>query len=1181
MIKSNVWEGIGLRLKKLYLKGFKSFGRPSLIGFSDRVTAIVGPNGSGKSNIIDAIKWVFGEQSKKELRASEKFDMIFAGSENLPPAGSAYVELVFEENGEEITVARELKRTGENTYYLNGSPVRLKDIRDRFAGTGLGVDFYSIVGQGQIDRIVNASPEELRLLLEEAAGVSIYREKKKETELNLERTKANLDRVKDVLFERERQMKSLYLKAKRAERFKEYTAQLEELQKIYYGNVLKRERKKLEFYQEEEKKTNEKIKNIQKELVELETKWSTLRSEFGEMDQEIERYTKLLEDYKKRQNDLVEMKGFYSSKLADSENKYVELSTRLDELEKRREEYKKRLEEMEYIFKGVMGDYERKAKELEKFEKEKENLLSRFNDKEKEFLRVRDEISKLEKQILKLENELLRIGETLEDLEKRRKITENQILTRRRELEDKKNEFKEISRRVEELDEEEKKLTEELNAVRERLEEIEGEIRRVNLEIDAKEKRLREIQFEKEMIERDMREYRGFSRAVRAVFEEKERFPGLVDVVSNLIEVDEKYSLAVSVLLGGTAQNIVVRNVDTAKAIVEFLKQNEAGRVTILPLDLIDGSFNRISGLENERGFVGYAVDLVKFPSDLEVLGGFLFGNSVVVETLDDAIRMKKKYRLNTRIATLDGELISGRGAITGGREERSSNVFERRIKLKHLEQEMEETERQIAEKRDELASLKTEQENLKNQEALVQRELFELSRKSSSTKTVLSEILRSINQLQEEVENLEKLLVEYRAKEEGLNARREKIFEEIDELKQNRENLQRSLTEYSEELEKEKKILDELNEKIFTLRAEVGNLLETKDRYEKEMRDTGKMIERIARETEDIKLQMTSLEEEMENYRKFIREHEREIEHLKKEMDSVFEAMKLHRSGKEEKMRELQEVENRMDELKEEKERLRNHLHQIDLALQETRLKIANLLEEFSGNEEDVEELDEEKLEEIYRQIKDLENKIKYLGPVDLTAIDEYEKLREEYEEILKQKEDLEEAKRKLEEIIEKTDREAESLLFDVYQRVNESFNRFISLLFFGGEGRLNIVSEAKSILDAGFEISIRKPGRRDQKLSLLSGGEKALVGLALLFALMEIKPSPFYVLDEVDSPLDDYNAERFKRLLKENSKHTQFIVITHNKIVMEAADLLHGVTMVNGVSAIVPVEVEKILEV
>jgi chromosome segregation protein len=1170
-----------LRLKKLFLKGFKSFGRPSLITFSDRVTAIVGPNGSGKSNIIDAIKWVFGEQSKKELRASEKFDMIFSGSESLPPAGSAYVELVFEENGEEITVARELKRTGENTYYLNGSPVRLKDIKDRFAGTGLGVDFYSIVGQGQIDRVVNASPEELRLLLEEAAGISIYREKKKETEANLERTKANLDRVKDVLYERERQMKSLYLKAKRAERYREYSSQLKEFRKLYYGNVLKRERKKLEFYQEEEERTNRKIRDIQKELVELETKWSTLRSEFGEMDQEIERYTRLLEDYKKRQSDLQEMKNLYSSRLSSSENRYVEISTRLDELEKRKKEYAKRLEEMEYIFKGIAGEYEQKSNELASLEKEKEAILSRFGEKEKEFMRLREEVSNIEKQILKMENELLRIGENLEDLEKRRKITENQISARRRELEEKKEEFREISKRVEEFDEEERRLTEELKAVRESIEETERNIRALSREIEDLERRVRELRFEKEMLEREMREYRGFSRAVKAVFDEKERFAGLVDVVANLLEVEEEYSLAISVLLGGMSQNIVVRDVDTAKAIVEFVKQNTLGRVTILPLDLIDGSFNKIPGLEKEKGFIGYAVDLVRLPSDLEVLSGFLFGNSFVVETLDDAIRIKKKYRLNTRIATLDGELISGRGAITGGREERSSNVFERRIRLKHVEQEMEETEKSILEKKEILASLKTEQEDLKKQETIVQRELFDLSKKSSSTKTILSEILRSINQLQEEVQNLENLLAEYSAKEEGLRARREKIFEEMDGLKERRKSLQEVLSEYSEELEKERKIIDEINEKLFGLKAEVGNLLETKERYEREMQDTRRTIERFDEEMEDLKSQMSVLEEEMEKYRQTIREHDREIEHLKKEMDSIFETMKLHRTGKEEKMKELQETEKRMNDLKEEKEKLRNHLHQVELALQESRMKIANILGEFSGSEEEVEELSDEKLEEIYKSMRDLENKIKYLGPVDLTAIDEYEKLREEYEEILKQKEDLEEAKRKLEEIIEKTDREAESLLFDVYQKVNESFNRLISLLFFGGEGRINVVSETKSILDAGFEISIRKPGRRDQKLNLLSGGEKALVGIALLFALMEIKPSPFYVLDEVDAPLDDYNAERFKMLLRENTRQTQFIVITHNKIVMEAADLLHGVTMVNGVSAIVPVEVEKILEV
>ncbi|PLV59901.1 chromosome segregation protein SMC [Thermotoga sp. KOL6] len=1170
-----------MRLRKLFLKGFKSFGRPSSLTFSDRITAIVGPNGSGKSNIIDAIKWVFGEQSKKELRASEKFDMIFSGSENLPPSGSAYVELVFEDGDEGITVARELKRTGENTYYLNGVPVRLKDIRDRFAGTGLGVDFYSIVGQGQIDKIVNASPEELRLLLEEAAGISIYREKKKETEVNLERTKLNLDRVKDVLFERERQMKSLYLKAKRAERYKEYSSQLERLRRIYYGNVLKREKRKLEFYQEEERKTNEKIRGIQKELIELETRWSSLKNEFGEMDQEIDRYTKLLEDYKKRQNDLMEMKNLYSSKLANGENKYVEVSTRFEELERRREEYGKRLEEMEYIFKGVMGEYEQKASELSKLEKEKEILLSRFSEKEKEFLKIREEISSIEKQILKLENELLRIGEALEDLKKRKRMAENQISARTRELEEKKGEFKEISKRIEEFDEEERKLTEELNVTRERIEEIGRKIETLSHEIESLEKRSRELQFEKEMIERDIREYRGFSRAVRTVFEQRENFPGLIDVVTNLLEVEEKYSMAISVLLGGMSQNIVVKDVETAKSIVEFLKQNEAGRVTILPLDLIDGSFRKVPGLEKERGFVGYAVDLVKLPPNLEVVAGFLFGNSIVVETLDDAIRVKRKYNLSSRIATLDGELVSGRGAITGGREERTNNVFERRIRLKHIEGEIENIERTVLEKREELASLKTEQEDLKKQETIVQRELFELSKRSSSTKTILSEILRSINQIQEEIQNLEKLLAEYRAKENGFNARRERIFEDIDRLKEQKGILQKSLSEYSEELEKERKALDELNEKIFTLRVEVGSLLETKERYEKEMQDVRKAIERFGEEMDLLRNQLVDLEEEIEKYRRFIREHEREIEHLKKEMDDIFETMKLHRVGKEEKMRELQDVENRMNELKDEKEKLRNHLHQIELAMQESRLKISNVLGEFNGSEKEVEDLPDDKLEEIYKSMGDLENKIKYLGPVDLTAIDEYEKLRGEYEEILKQKEDLEEAKRKLEDIIEKTDREAESLLFDVYQRVNESFNRLISLLFFGGEGRISIISESKSILEAGFEISIRKPGRRDQKLSLLSGGEKALVGIALLFALMEIKPSPFYVLDEVDAPLDDYNAERFKRLLKENSKQTQFVVITHNKIVMEAADLLHGVTMVNGVSAIVPVEIEKILEV
>ena len=1170
-----------LKLKSIYLKGFKSFGRPSILNFSDRITAIVGPNGSGKSNLIDAIRWVFGEQSKKELRASEKFDVLFSGSENLPPAGSAYVELVFEDDAGEVRVARELKRTGENYYYLNGVPTRLKDIRDKFAGTGLGVDFYSIVSQGQIDRIVNASPEELRLLLEEAAEISIYREKKRETVLRLEHTTVNLERLKDILFEKEQTLKSLYLKAKRAERYREYSSRLEVLKKVYYGNILKREKRKLKLLQEEEEATNTKIRQIQKELVTLETHWQALRQEFSKVDREIENFTRLLEDYKKRQNDLLEMKNLYLSRLNESENKYVELSTKLVNLERKKEELSKRLEEMDYIFKGIVGELSQKEKELEILEQRKREILSKFNEKERKYLELQETISTLEKNQLKLENELFRIDENLEDLAKRKKMTENQISLKRKELEGKKLEFQEISKRMETLDGKERLLAEELRAIRARLEEEETKLREYVLELEENKKRLKELFFEREILEKNLREYRDFSRAVREIFKEKESFPGLVDVVANLLEVDEDYSLAISVLLGGSAQNVVVENVETAKRIVEFLKQNALGRVTLLPLDLIDGSFKKVEGMEKERGFVGYAVDLVKVEDRYASIPGFLFGNAVVVETLDDAIELKKKYKMNIRIATLDGQLVSGRGAITGGSLETEENVFEKKIKLKHLEEELNALEGRLEDLEKIIGDKNSEVEELRNHERLVEKELFETTAKSSSLRTIVADILKDMERIQNEIESLEQLFSEYQAKEEGYRARREKIFEELEEIKTQREKILKEFSEQTEELRKEKENIEKLNEEYFNLKAEVGSLLETKQRYEKEMKDLVRSLENIAKEIEHLRAEISKLEEELEKQRQVIRKHESELEALRKEMDEVFEAMKLHHSGKEDKMRQLQELERQINELKEERERLRDYLHQLDLSLQETQLKISNVISSFSHDEEEVQELSESELETIYSEIQDLENKIKYLGPVDLSAIEEYNKLREEYDTLMKQKEDLEEAKRKLEEIIERTDREAENALLDVYQKVNESFNRMIALLFFGGEGRLRMLSEGKSILDAGFEISVRKPGRKDQKLSLLSGGEKALVGIALVFALMEIKPSPFYVLDEVDAPLDDYNAERFKKLLREYSKKTQFIVITHNKIVMEVADVLHGITMVNGVSAVVPVEVEKVLEV
>jgi len=1152
------------------------------LNLSEGITAIVGPNGSGKSNIIDAIRWVFGEHSMKQLRAGEKFDVLFAGSEKFPPASSAYVELTFENEGEVLKIARELSRDGKNNYYINGTPVRLKDIKERFKGTGMGMDFYSIVPQGQVERIVNASPEELRLLLEEAAGTSFYREKKRTTLIKLEHTENNLRRVEDILFERERLKKSLYLKAKRAERYIEYSERLKKLKKVFFGNLLIREKRRLKHLQEGKERATRRYREIQKELVSLESRWSTLRMEFSKIDEELEDFTKLLEDHKKRQNTLLELKEVYDRRLNERESKYVEVTTKIDSLKREREELEKRKGEIDYIFRGLISELEEKKSLLEEYEKQREEIVSKYSEKEKEFLKMKDEYDSFEKRYIKLEIEVSKIDEMMEDMEKRRKMVESQLDLKRNDLEGKKKEFEELVKRMEEMGSEEKSLVEELKEVRKQLEELEGKRKELMGRRETILKSIKELEMEREIIEKNLREYRDFSRAVKEIFRVKDMFPGLEDVVTNILEVNPENALAIGVLLGGNAQNVVVKDVKTAKEIIDYLKKNEIGRVTILPLDLIESREPSIDGVEKHPGFVGYASDMVKVPPGFEKLPGYLFGNDIVVKTLDDAIDIKKKYNVRSRIVSLDGQMVHGKGAISGGsaKSEEIRTPFRRKIRLEEIKEELLKLQGELKEVEKELESLNEEIEALSKQEKLVERELSELSLKFANVKRTREDLAKSIERMEGEVKELEGLKREYHMKLEGMRARREKALEEMENIHKMRKDLEDKMREFSEVLNKEKRVLDELSEKVLDLKLEIGSLSEKSKSYEEELENIRKRREKIEEEIENLSRESENLEKEIDRLKKMIRENQKELETLKKETDELFENLKHRKTGKEEKLKEIEELEGKMGKLKEEAESLREYLHHLDLSLQETEMKLSNILKELEEEPQDVEELDQVTLENIEKEIKDLENKIKYLGPVDLEAVDEYKRVEKEYEDLLKQKEDLEEAKKKLLEIIEKTDKEARSIFMDIYQKVNENFSRFVSLLFLGAEGEIRLLP-SEDILEAGIEISIKKPGRKSQNLQLLSGGEKALIGIAFLFALLQVKPSPFYVLDEVDAPLDDFNAERYKRLLKEYSKKSQFLIITHNKIVMEVADMLHGVTMVDGISTVIPVELEKMMEV
>jgi chromosome segregation protein len=1160
-------------LKEIFIKGFKSFADPVRLEVSDRVTVVVGPNGSGKSNVVDAIRWVLGEQSMKEIRAQEREDVVFWGNEKRPPAQYAYVELVFEDNGNKVSIARELSRDGTSRYLLNGDEVRLKDLRELLMAHGFGKNPYSIIGQGQIDKIVSATPESLRAIIEEIAGIGIYREKKKEALAKLDATQINLSRITDVLFEVDKNRKSLYLKAKRAERYLEYSQELENVKKEYYGGVYRLETQRLADMESYFNELNISLKEKLKQLAQLEMNWSTLREEFNQIDVEMESYTKTLEEFKIREDQLREIREKFTKKLNELESKYIEITTRLDMLTDEANSLKNRYEEIKLIVSKITEEINEKESELSKLEKEKSEIYTQYSEQEKEILKKKQEYEEIEKSLAKIHNEIVRLTETNQDIKHRLEMIQSQRTskeTRKQELEE---EINDLEKHLLEIVEKENELVKELEVVKSSLEEYNQSKELKTHQLDAIVRRQKEILAEIDVLNKQISEYQGFGYSIRKIFENKDIFKGLIDVVANLIDFDKSLSTAYETLLGGAVQHVVVKTAEDAKQIIDFLKAGEYGRATFIPLDLIDASFSPISGIEHEPGFIGYAANLVNVSAEYRNLPLYLFGNDIIVKDIDCAIEIKRKYEIRSRIVTLDGELISGRGAISGGKakEDYSNSLIARKVRLKTLQEELEKLVNEKSKVEKEIEEISREIKQLQENMAIIREELASVSSKSLSSKRVLEELQKALRDVTNELSDLIKLEAEYNGKYEGNIARIEYLEEESKVLEEKRKVLQADVSEFSKELEEHRKKLEILNENIATLRAELKNLAERKLQYTAENDRINNRLEEIAKEVTDAKYNTSQLEQEINDTKNFLIENERELESLKATAQDIFTNIRERKSGKEEKLQQLQTLEEEISRIKSEIESTRERIHETDLRIQEIRFRISNVPEEYRNPVE----IESERLDELAQLMKDLENKIKMLGAVDLSAIDEYKAVENEYNELVKQKLDLEEAKRKLEELIEQTDIQAREQFLNTYNRINAAFKGYIENLFYGGTGSMRLIDDG-NIFESGIEIVVSKAGKKVQKLQLLSGGEKALVGIALIMAMLESNKGVFYVLDEVDAPLDDYNSEKFRRLLEQ--QQSQFIVITHNKLIMEAGDIVHGVTMVDGISKIIQVKMEEV---
>lgn len=1168
-----------LKLDSVYIKGFKSFAMPTKFDVSSGITAVVGPNGSGKSNVVDAIRWMFGEQSMKNIRADSREDVIFNGSERFPPSNSAEVRLVFESEEGTFSIAREISRDGQSMYKVNDKQSRLRDIRELFQGTGVGMDIYSIVGQGQVDKVVTASPYELRALIEEAAGTAVYKERKKEALGKLAATEENLSRLEDIIFELGKQRKSLYLKAKRAEKFVEYSAKQKELKNLYFGNIARLEEEKLISLRERFDKARDELKDLQKKLIEGESNWSALRAEFSEVDKEIEGFTKLLEEYKKRQNDLLELKEMYTRRLSEKENRLIEVSTRIDNFRSEIDDLDKRKDEIKLIIDSLEQQISDEEAALSSSEEERDSLVKNYSAREREWLKHQESFESISKRLSKIENELERLDNSREDTGKRLRLIESQLEAKSARFETLKDETESLAKQGKESTEKQRKVEGDIGASRERLNELDMELEKAREKLSKDENELRRSQMERSLLERQQEEYQGFSKAVREVFSRKDSFAGLRDVVANLIQVPESYETAITILLGYRMQDIVVDDSITAKRVIEFLKTYKIGRVTLLPMDMIEGNFRNFTKVESHPGFINYAARLVDIPFGFEKLPVYLFANSVVARSLDDAIEMRKEAGFSGRIVSVDGQLLSAGGSITGGfiGEETRTDLLSRKRRIQELLERETELVKEIQLGGKQIGRLKDETIEVRGYLKTLQEELNELASKGAAINRMISELLKSAQEVEEEISELTKLENEYTRRLEENSRKKEILVGEQTSLREERLDLERKVEAESEELKKQKKALEQLQETIVDTRLRLSTLYEKHEQYTKEH---ASLIQKKKNDQESIELlsrEVTELESETERLRKQVADQERELSSVKKETENLFSSIRYQREGKEQRLSALQEAEEEINRLKDEREKLREQSHQIEMHIQESEMKLSRVREEFEEDASEIQILSEENLKDVKVELDDYENKLKFLGSVDLEAIDEYGVVDKEYQELDEQKRDLEEAKVKLIELIDKTDAKAKNIFMETFNNVNSNFSHYIQEIFDGGEGEIKIIP-GEDLLETGLEITVRRPGRKVQKLQLLSGGEKALVGIALVFSLLSIKPSPFYVLDEVDAPLDDFNAERFRVLLRKHATDTQFLVVTHNKLVMEVANVLHGVTMTDGLSRVIPVELKSV---
>ncbi|MBS4172486.1 chromosome segregation protein SMC [Bacillus sp. FJAT-49736] len=1179
-------------LKRLDIVGFKSFAERISVEFVTGVTAVVGPNGSGKSNIIDAVRWVLGEQSAKSLRGGKMEDVIFAGSDTRKSLNFAEVSLTLDNEDHqlpldynEISVTRRVYRSGDSEFFINKQSCRLKDIIDLFMDSGLGREAFSIISQGKVEEILNSKPEERRTIFEEAAGVLKYKNRKKKAESKLNETKENLNRVNDILHELEHQVEPLKIQASLA---KDYLDKKEELKNVEVALTVKeieatheqweQLNKQLEQHQDQEMALSAKLQKEEASLTEMRDQISALDESITDLQNVLVTATEELEKLEGRKEVLRERKKNANQNKDQLQRNIVETEEKINKLQEQskvlKEEYEKNVQEAALL----KNRLKEKNAQLETFNMDIEAMIESLKG---DYIELLNEQASGKNELSFLEQQL-----QIQSTKKSKLDEDNQKYVEQRRL------IQEEKRKVQDqLKETTINLEEHIHSFHDKQREIENlkdQYQKQETTLYQAYQYVQKARSRKETLEEMEEDYTGFFQGVREVLKAKNStLQGIEGAVAELIQVPKEYESAIDTALGGAMQHIVVLTEENGRNAINYLKKNRYGRATFLPLNIIKGKSipsAQLAAISGHSSFVGVASELIFVNEKYQSIISNLLGNVVITKDLQGAGQIAKLLQYRYRLVTLDGDVVNPGGSMSGGTSKQSNNS--------------------LISRKGELEELKVKLLSMEEKTSQLEQFVKNLKADVSKEEAALEEMRKSGEQLRFKEQEWKSELRQIEAAEKNMNERLQMYDMEKSESVQTTESVEGRQRELTEKLQKVTEKISQLEKEIEELTQKKNQNITSKDELLSEISD---LKADLAVKNE----QLVTSRENLDRIQKELEETSARHDNFKSELNWIENEMTNNHSGEEElsvaaekKRMDKQETTKLISLRREERLQLQTKLEDMELNLKELKRQHKGLVEVLKDEEVKINRLDVDlenrlarlreeyllsfeaakqefsldiSLDEARKKVKLIKLAIEELGTVNIGAIEEYDRVSERYEFLKEQQTDLLEAKETLFQVIDEMDEEMKRRFEETFASIRRYFEPTFQALFGGGRAELKL-TDPSDLLNTGVDIVAQPPGKKLQNLGLLSGGERALTAIALLFSILKVRPVPFCILDEVEAALDDANVYRFSKYLKQFSQETQFIVITHRKGTMEEADVLYGITMQeSGVSKLVSVRLEE----